>query len=254
MTTGSSRHLAAALLLSALLLPVAAHAEPNAADLETARGLYVEGLQLRDAAKLDVSLARFKAAYALAPTPITGLELGRAHALVGDLAEAREVLLAVERMPVLPTESAKAASARVEARSLAEQLRTRLTATKPAPPPPREEPPPPRVDPKPSGDRGPLTPWFYVGLGTAGVGVLTGTITGVVALAKAGSLDSQCTDNQCPRSAEGDLSTSRTMGTVSTIAFVVAGAGVAVAVVSWLWRPDAATAVRTTPNALRWSW
>ncbi|HSO33495.1 MAG TPA: hypothetical protein VLT33_13270 [Labilithrix sp.] len=317
MTTGFSRQLGASLLLLGLAVPLPARAEPNAADIETARGLYVEGLQLRDAGRLDVSLARFKAAHSLAATPITSLELGRAYALVADLVAARDVLQSVERMPVLATESTKAASARLEARALAEQIRERMPALRiafsrePASPPhvtidgqpivpeslgtPRKVNPgshvviaettdgaranasvvlaerevrtltltlgpgghpevPPETKGDAKGERGPLTPWFYVGLGTAGVGVLTGTITGIVALAKADSLESQCTGTQCPRYAEGDLSTSRTMGTVSTIAVVVAGAGVAVALVSWFTRPAAATPVRAAPNALRWSW
>lgn len=316
MTTRSSRHFAASLVVAALAISRGAFAEPNAADVETARGLYVEGLQLRDAAKLDISLARFKAAHALAATPITSLELGRAHALIFELVEARDVLLSVERMPVQASESPKAASARLEAHALAEQVRERIPSlrivftreplttprvTIDGTPIPTEAVSTPRKvnpgthtiaaetadgahasatallverevhvvqltlggstpltkvpKPAPPATESPgPTPWFYVGLGTAGIGVLTGTITGVIALSKAGSLEAQCTGAACPRSAEGDLSTSRTMGTISTIAFGVAGAGAVLAVVGWLTRPASGTPVRLTPNALRWSW
>lgn len=325
MTTRSSSPLAIAVILVALAAPRIAAAEPNAADVETARALYVEGLELRDGGKLEMSLARFKAAHALAATPITSLELGRAHMMLADLVEARDVLLSVERLAVLPGESAKAANARVEARALAEQLRDRIpavrvvfspeppspphltidgvtvpaealstprkvnpghhtivaesngaratasvlmverelrmvtlslggaAASKPAPtpsttPPPHEAPTPapPAARPGPSG-------WFYVGAGAAGVGVVVGTITGALAVSKANALESECTGTLCPRSASDDLSTSRTMGVVSTIAFGVAAAGVAVAVATWFWRPSA-TQVRAMPNALRWSW
>ena len=116
------------MLVLALATSRDAAAEPTAADVETARGLYVEGLELRDGGKLEMSLGRFKAAHALAATPITSLELGRAHALLGELVEAREVLLSIERLPVQPAESAKAANARVEARAMAEQLRDRIPA------------------------------------------------------------------------------------------------------------------------------
>ena len=102
--------MAIAIVTATLAIAASAGAEPNAADLDTARGLYVEGLELRDAGKLEMSLARFKAAHALAATPITSLELGRAHTLLAELVEAREVLLSVERMPVQSGESPKAAS------------------------------------------------------------------------------------------------------------------------------------------------
>ena len=325
MTTRSSSPPAtvlAALVLAALVSSRPAAADPTAADVETARGLYVEGLELRDGGKLEMSLARFKAAHALAATPITSLELGRAHVLVSELVEARDALLSVERLPVHPSESAKAASARLEARAMAEQLRDRIPALRivfspepaarphltidgvtiptealaaprklnpgphtiaaeangaratanvmmverelrmvtltlaPAGPSARPTPvtlaprdgalAPPPSGPGPSG-------WFYVGIGAAGVGVAVGTIAGALALSKANALESQCTGTACPRTAADDLSTSRTMGVVSTIAFSVAGAGALLAIVTWFSRPSA-TQVRTSPNALRWSW
>jgi hypothetical protein len=315
-------------MVLALASPRDAAAEPTAADVETARGLYVEGLELRDGGKLEMSLGRFKAAHALAATPITSLELGRAHMLLGELVEARDVLLSVERMPVAAGESAKAANARVEARTVAEQLRERIPALRivftpePAAPPhvtidgvvipPEALPNPRKVNPgshtvvaesngaratatvllverelrmvslslrdgsagsgAPSGgataetrppresppdtartSAGP-SGWFYVGLGAAGVGVIVGTITGAIALSKASALETECTGAACPRSAADDLSTSRTMGVVSTVAFGVAVAGTAIALVSWFSRPSSTTPVRTTPNALRWTW
>ena len=328
MTTRFSSLIAASIMVVALASSREAAAEPTAADVETARGLYVEGLELRDGGKLEMSLGRFKAAHALAATPITSLELGRAHMLLGELVEAREVLLSVERLPVAVGESAKAANARVEARTVAEQLRDRIPALRivftpepSAPPhvtidgvviPPEALPNPRKVNPgshtvvaesngaratatvllverelrmvslslrdvnaaggassgasssastiAPAPDAARTTTsgapsgWFYVGLGAAGVGVIVGTITGAIALSKASTLDMECTGAACPRSAADDLTTSRTMGVVSTVAFGVAVGGAALALVTWLSRPSSTTPVRTTPNALRWSW
>ncbi len=332
MTTRFSSLIASSLMVLALALPRDAAAEPTAADVETARGLYVEGLELRDGGKLEMSLGRFKAAHALAATPITSLELGRAHMLLGELVEARDVLLSVERLSVATGESAKAANARVEARTVAEQLRERIPAMRivftpePAAPPhvtidgvvippealanprkvnpgshtvvaesngaratatvllverelrmvslslrdasagsgassggataetrPPRESPPDTVRTTSAGPSG----WFYVGLGAAGVGVVVGTITGAIALSKASTLETECTGAACPRTAADDLTTSRTMGVVSTVAFGVAVAGTAIALVTWFSsssRPSSTTPVRTTPNALRWTW
>jgi hypothetical protein len=331
MTTRFSRALSAGIMMIALAVARDAAADPTAADVETARGLYVEGLELRDSGKLEMSLGRFKAAHALAATPITSLELGRAHALLGELVEAREVLSSIERLPVQPSESAKAANARVEARAMTEQLRDRIPAMRivfspepPAPPhvtidgvvippealanprkvnpgshtivaesngaratstvllierelrmvtlslrgataavvkpvttapdPSRVTPDPSRESPPPSTTMSGPTGWFYVGLGAAGVGIIVGSITGAIALSKASTLESECTGSACPRTAADDLTTSRTMGVVSTVAFGIAAFGGAVAIVTWLTRPSSTTAVRTSPNALRWSW
>jgi hypothetical protein len=318
MTTRSSSALVALVVGVALAIASpTARAEPSAADVESARALYVEGLELRDGGDLGQSLARFRAAHALAATPITALELGRAHMMIGELVEARDVLLSIERIPTSASESPKAAHARVEARALAEQLRPRIPALrvtfKPVPKGtpritidgaaiPQEALVVPRrlnpgkhavvaeldgaratseialaegeaktltltldgggtrTDPVaragPSGpERPPTAPGpgtlFYVGLGTAGVGVVVGTVTGVVALSKAGSLETACPDARCPRSAAGDLDTSRTMGTISTIAFAVAAAGAGVALVAWLARPTSGHASARAPT-LTW--
>lgn len=325
MTIRFSRALSAGIIMVALAITRDALAEPTAADVETARGLYVEGLELRDGGKLEMSLGRFKAAHALATTPITSLELGRAHALLGELVEAREVLLSIERLPVQPGESGKAANARVEARAMADQLRDRIPGLRivfspepPSPPhvtidgvvipaealanprkvnpgshtitteasgaratstvllierelrmvtltlrasttpvspadTPRETPPPPTTPSTTTTTTSP-TGWFYVGLGAAGVGIVVGSITGAIALSKASTLETECTGSACPRTAADDLSTSRTMGVVSTVAFGVAAFGGALAIVTYLTRPTSTTAVRTSPNALRWTW
>jgi hypothetical protein len=316
MTTRSNR-LAVPLagvvaLVFSLVHARAAAAEPTAADVETARALYVEGLELRDRGDVETSLERFRAAHALAATPITSLELGRAMSLVGQLVEARELLLLVDRMPPNPSESAKATHARTEARTLAEQIRPRIPTLvvgfSPSPPrPPRvlvdgvpvpqealasprrvnpgrhivyaelggarasqdvlllegesknvtlrlegslgAAPAPPA--PASSADAG-VGAWFYVGVAVAGVGVATGTITGAIALSKASTLEAECFGTRCPRSAQSDLDTSRTMGTISTVAFVIGGLGGALAVVGWLTSPS--EHARTTDSSLRLTW
>jgi hypothetical protein len=73
----------------------------------------------------------------------------------------------------------------------------------------------------------------YVGLGIAGAGVVTGTVTGlIVLLSKKSTLQSECTNHICGPSSSGDLDSANTLATVSDIAFAVGGAGAAVAIVS----------------------
>ena len=87
----------------------------------------------------------------------------------------------------------------------------------------KDEPPP---ETEPAG----TSPLVYVGFGVAGAGVLVGSITGVMALSKKASVDEECVDNRCPPSTHDDIDSGRTLGNVSTIAFIVGGVGAGVGV------------------------
>lgn len=128
-----ARRLSIAVTLAGLLAATTAAtpayaAEPTAAEAETALQLYKDGKALRESGDAQGGLAKLRAAYALVPTPITATELGRAYIALGQLVEAREVLLAVPRIPVRLNESAKASEARIEAEHLAAELRPRLAS------------------------------------------------------------------------------------------------------------------------------
>jgi hypothetical protein len=78
------------------------------------------------------------------------------------------------------------------------------------------------------------------GLGVGVVGLVVGATTGILTLVRAADLKSKCTDGVCPTDA--GLDGAQALGTVSTIAFVVAGVGAAVGVGSLLLvgdRPEA---------------
>jgi hypothetical protein len=114
-----------ALCAATIALPAYAQ-QPSAADLESARELYKEAKALREKGDLRGALERFKAAHAYGQTPVTALELGRTHMQLGELVEAREVLLSVARMKVQPDETERSAAARSEAADLAEQIKPKI--------------------------------------------------------------------------------------------------------------------------------
>lgn len=119
----------AVLPLSVVSVPAFARAdEPSAIDAENALQAYKDGKTLRDKGDLAASLEKFRAAHALVETPITALELGRAYALMSRLIEAREVWLAVARMPMRKNESVRASEARGECERLAIDARPRLAS------------------------------------------------------------------------------------------------------------------------------
>jgi hypothetical protein len=97
-----------------------------------------------------------------------------------------------------------------------------------------------------------ISPWVWVGVGVAGGATLLGAITGGASLAMAGDVKDQCSDDVCPAAAESDADTSVALAHVSTVSFIVAGAGAAFGVVALLW-PElfdggaaAETAIRPT--------
>ncbi|HEY8075831.1 MAG TPA: hypothetical protein VIF62_17010 [Labilithrix sp.] len=121
-----------------------------------------------------------------------------------------------------------------------------------APGEPRPE--PPAEQPRPAARRG-TSPLVWIGFGTAVAGVAVGSITGAIALGKASSAKDACPDHTCADPAMlDDVSAGRTFGTVSTIAFIVAGVGAAVGIYGLLARPSAdATSIAIGPGALRGS-
>jgi len=115
-------------VIAVLLAPVAARAqEPSPSDIESARAAYLQGLELRDKRNdLAGALAKFKAAYALIPTPRIGFEIGRTLRAMGDLVGARTAFLAAVQLPPRPNESAEAKKARGDADVQASDLDQRI--------------------------------------------------------------------------------------------------------------------------------
>ncbi len=283
-----SSSLAFALVCAALLAPAVAFADPSVADVESAKLAYREGKELRDKQDLAGALARFNAAYALVPTPITALELARTHLAMGHVLAARELLLGVDRMPKKPDESEKAGEARAEAVDLAETAKSKLASIRVTAPvgdsatvaidgvelvpaaayaprvvdpghhvvavsapgragrvevdlaagesrtlvvPLVAEAAPPFVSVKDRITGNTLT---WVGLGVGALGLAVGTVTGIVALVKSGSVKSECPRGQCPPSAHADLNLTNAMSTTSTIAFALGVVGAGVGILSFL--------------------
>jgi len=134
-----------------------------------------------------------------------------------------------------------------------EEVDVTLVATEP--PPGSEEtaaqtPPPDETPPPPTTSHGP-TVLTWAGIGLAGAGVAAGAVTGILSMSKKSSLQSQCsaTGNVCPPSADGTYNAAYTFATISTIGFIAAGAGAAVAVVSLLVGHSAPSAPAAQPPA-----
>ena len=99
--------------------------------------------------------------------------------------------------------------------------------TNEAPPPPEEHP----AEGPPPSKRSPLT---YVGFGLAGVGIVVGSITGLMSMSKTSTAKQSCVNNQCPRSVHSDLDSAHSLATISTISFIAAGVGAGVGLIGLL--------------------
>lgn len=111
---------------SLVLTANAAHAQRSATDIETARQLYNQGVELRDKGDMKGALEKLRAAHALGNTPITGVELCKTHAALNQPVEAREVCLGVGRIPPLAGETSRSQDARNEAAKVAEEQRPKI--------------------------------------------------------------------------------------------------------------------------------
>jgi hypothetical protein len=111
----------------------------------------------------------------------------------------------------------------------------------PSPPPPTES---ARADVSSSGgSRRTLT---YVAAGIGGVGVVVGSITGVMVLGKKSTIEENCRDTLCNATGKEAADSAQTLGLVSTIGFGVGAAGLATAAVLLLTRPAAKSSAATT--------
>jgi hypothetical protein len=101
------------------------------------------------------------------------------------------------------------------------------------------------------------SPLVYAGFGAAIAGAAVGTIFGVITLGRASDAKTACPAGACTsQSAVDDAKSGQTFGTISTVGFIVAGAGAAVGVYGLVWgRPRSSTSVAVsvgpTGGALR---
>ena len=67
----------------------------------------------------------------------------------------------------------------------------------------------------------------FVAFGVGGAGLVVGAITGIIASGKASDLKAKCgpDKNTCPADSQSDIDSYKSVGTISTIGFVVAGVG-----------------------------
>jgi hypothetical protein len=74
-------------------------------------------------------------------------------------------------------------------------------------------------------------PLVYAGFAVGGAGLIVGAVTGALAIDKYGEVAPQCPAGQCPPETHDDIDAGTTLGTVSTVGFIVGGVGLAAGIV-----------------------
>lgn len=68
---------------------------------------------------------------------------------------------------------------------------------------------------------------FYGGFILGGAGVAIGSVTGILSLGNASDAQALCKNGKCPASAREPIDSAKALGTISTVTFIIGGAGVA---------------------------
>ena len=97
----------------------------------------------------------------------------------------------------------------------------------------------PKDQPPPATHSGgsPNRTYALVAFGVGGAGLIVGAITGFIAMGKHSDLEGKCPDGKCPADTQSDVDSYKSMGTISTIGFIVGGIGAAAGAVLWFTAP-----------------
>jgi hypothetical protein len=93
-----------------------------------------------------------------------------------------------------------------------------------------------------------LSPLVFVGFGVAAAGLAVGGITGLMALNAGSEAEKDCPTLRCDQKTLDDIESGRTLGTISTIGFVVAGAGAALGIYGLVSGGSKGTPAKSDPS------
>lgn len=173
-------------------------------------------------------LPRLRAAIPVIDVRVTGREAGSAVVTI-DGARSPDRRTEVDPGPhtvVVTVEGARTVRLVQLAEGVTEAIEIVLVPPASAPP---SFGPGPAVAPSPARS-GSLVP-AAVAFGVGGLGLVAGTVAGIVSLSRVTAVRSQCAGDRCPLALQDDARAAAALGNVSTGSFVVAGVGVAAGVV-----------------------
>jgi tetratricopeptide (TPR) repeat protein len=223
--------LALALLLSTPPLARAEEQAPRPEVRAQALEKAQEGLAHYRAERWKEACDSFREAERLFAAPSVMIYLARCQSKLGNTAEAQRTY---ERILAAPL-AKDAPAPYVEAHRDAEKELAALQV-KAAPPREAVATPPPSPPPPAAGSR--LPGFITLGVGAVGLGI--GAITGALSLSRVSDLQARCGGYHCRPADESDAQRAKTLGNVSTAAFVVGGVAAAAGALLLVIRPGGA--------------
>ena len=92
--------------------------------------------------------------------------------------------------------------------------------------------PPPAEEPAPTSSPSSLPKvLIYGGFGLGIVGVGVGSVTGLMSISKVSDVKKGCPNDVCPTTSQPDIDSAKSLGTISTIAFIAGGVGVGAGII-----------------------
>lgn len=232
------RAIAAAFALCAIVGHASMASAQTAEEKDAARARFEEGKTRRDRGDNAGALESFKAADATMNVPTTKLAVARAYAALGKLTEAREAAASVSQLPVAAKEPQPFTDARASAAELVTELDAKIAAAAEPKPQPTVEPARPQetkseAAPDKAPEKRAFSPVVWAGLGVAAVGLAVGTGAGIASMSNKSDADDVCRDSKCPPRGYDALDSANRWATISTVGFIGAGAGIALAAVGY---------------------
>lgn len=83
------------------------------------------------------------------------------------------------------------------------------------------------------------------GLGLVGIGV--GSVTGLMSISQVNDVKKGCPNNVCPTSSQSDIDSAKSLGTISTIAFIAGGVGVGAGIIGLVLQSKQSTTEEAPP-------
>jgi PEGA domain len=87
----------------------------------------------------------------------------------------------------------------------------------------------------------------WIGLGVGGAGIVVGSITGLMAMSRHSTLESDCPEGRCRPEGQGTIDGFRSIATVSTVSFIVGGVAAAAGGALLLTAPSATQTAHVQP-------
>lgn len=219
------------------LAPAASGAQPRPASVPDKRAMALEhahqGLDAYREGRFEEAYEHFREAQALFPAPTLLVHMARCQRKLGKVVEAKGLYREVLAEPLPKDAPPPFVEAHRDAERELSEMEAKLAAEKKV-----------AERPTPAPSKGSLVPGVItLGVGAVGLGV--GAVTGALSMAKVSDVRSRCPDDRCLSAYRPEADEARTLGHVSTAAFVVGGVAAAAGVVLLVLRPGGATGAPT---------